>query len=317
MTTSSTPCVHIAAPSLHGSAHPRPALRVALLHSATVRMPTSDQHRLKLVPMLRVSPPPGAAPGRLCLQRAAIDSDLRPRRLPPSLLAAPRALLRLGCAAASAPRPSSSGQPACRLLRARLPPLGLLGSAPPPTPQWRLPPLPCTRVRPCAAPHPRSRAGSHLSRPRPRAGLPQPAVPPPPPPPPSPGGCPAQVGSVARLRLTSHWPDLLPTVWTRPADFTPSGRARAPLRAPTAYRLPCGFPHPTHCSGRLPASGGPSACSGLAPPAPAGSSPAPIGPGPAPSASRWIRLPLCARGSARPPRFAQGRLRPRRADSAR
>nr|XP_040252216.1 proline-rich protein 18-like [Aegilops tauschii subsp. strangulata] len=72
------------------------------------------------------------------------------------------------------------------------------------------------------------------------------------PPPPSPGGRPAQVGFITRLRLTQHQPSLLPL----------SSRARPTLRAPTAHRLPRGFPHPApDPSFRPPAGFGQAACS--------------------------------------------------------
>nr|XP_040251901.1 basic proline-rich protein-like [Aegilops tauschii subsp. strangulata] len=170
------------------------------------------------------------------------------------------------------------------------------------------------RVRACS-----SHAGWSAGRLRPPAGPDGSPARLAPPPPPSPSGRPAQVGFVTRLRLASHRSDLLPL----------SSRARPTTRHPVVPGLPFTRPRrtgsragsrtrpPTRRSSRLPASGRPAARSGPAPPAPAGSPPTPAGPGPAPSAPHRIRLPLCARGSARPPRFAPGRLRPRRADSAR
>nr|XP_020190654.1 nascent polypeptide-associated complex subunit alpha, muscle-specific form-like [Aegilops tauschii subsp. strangulata] len=66
-----------------------------------------------------------------------------------------------------------------------------------------------------------------------------------------------------RLAATPHPApaESSPAVWPRPADYEPSGHARPPLRAPTAYRLPRGFPHPApDPSFRHPAGFGQASC---------------------------------------------------------
>nr|XP_020175837.1 vegetative cell wall protein gp1-like [Aegilops tauschii subsp. strangulata] len=128
--------------------------------------------------------------------------------------------------------------------------------------------------------------------------------------------------SRARLRPLQHPPRWLRAT-ARLRDRRPAlASSRAGLLRPPSAPASHARPRPVLLHGRacLPAccsSGRPTARSGPAPPAPAGSPPTPAGPGPAPSAPCRIRLPLCARGSARPPRFAPGQRRPRRADFAR
>nr|XP_020176610.1 translation initiation factor IF-2-like [Aegilops tauschii subsp. strangulata] len=109
-----------------------------------------------------------------------------------------------------------------------------------------------------------------------------------------------------------------PAVWPRSADYAPSGRARPPLRAPTAYRLPRGFPHPApDPSFRPPAGFGQAGCS-FRSGSPSTCRLAAYGREAGPRSFRAAPDPAApARPRLRPAASLRPRLRPRRADSAR